>query len=96
MTETPAASVPTKEARNERVRDRADWAKTIAGGDDGMSNPKAQAALHQQAQFWTDLEALVGAMGSRARARKICTDIADECSDAVDVCEETMHEPLQD
>ena len=76
------------------IRDRAEWAKAIAGGDDGGSNPAAQAALHQQALFWTDLEAVLAAVGAGdiGAARKVCCKAADECSDAVDVCEETMHE----
>ena len=78
------------------ARERAEWAKTIAGGDDGMSNPKAQAALHQQAQFWTDMGVLYSVMGAGAGARKVCDDIASECSDAAGVCEESIHEPLQD
>ena len=85
-TETPAAAAA-------KARERADWAIAVAGPGDDADHPRAQAALQQQAQFWTDMGVLYSVMGAGAGARKVCDDIASECSDAVDVCEEGMHEP---
>ena len=95
-TTAAAASVQRSAAARERARERAEWAKTIAGGDDDIGHPRAQAALHQQAQFWTDLGRLFVSMGAGDAAGKVCDDIADQCTDAVDVCEESMHEPLSE
>lgn len=95
MTNT-TASVATDVQRAAAVRERAEWAIAVAGGDDDVDHPRAQAALQQQARYWEDLGRLFVSMGAGDAAAAVCAGIADQCTDAVDVCEESMHEPISE
>ena len=89
MTNTTAAADVQRAAA---VRERAEWAIAVAGGDDDVDHPRAQAALQQQARHWEDMRRLFVALGAGDAAAAVCAGIASECTDAVDVCEESMHE----